>query len=363
MKTPATQLNIDDVVNAYRWILGREPGSSTVIERRMRVADRAELRRQLLMSAEFHRDFAKMTARSPAPPALPPLDPSIDRLVFLHIPKTGGTTLHELLAAAVGADRVSVERHNGLWRRSGAELAAARLFSGHYDRRCLSVVPGRRVRVVTLLRDPSRRLLSVYRFLRAHRPRFIAHHKMALATAAREKRYGDFLQAALTINPAAVDNTYLRALGASLPDARWEQRAEPRARKRVDELGPPPEEMLARARGFLDEMAAVGVLERFDASFPIIFRALGLPVPENYKILQRLSDLVVQNPDLEPVDEVAISDADRRLTDELTRFDVELYDHAQRLHATAVADAATQPKGDAVPPTGDAQMAVVDSAP
>jgi hypothetical protein len=240
--------NIDDIVHAYRWLLGREPESLRVIEQHLAAApDRAVLRRRILLSREFAQKFRQLSQeRQPASP-IQPLDREIERFVFLHIPKTGGSTLHALLSDAVGADLVSTERHNGLWRCSGAELAGMRLFSGHYDRRCLSFVPGRNVRVVTMLREPAARLLSLYKFLRAHSPRLVVNNNLALAAAARELTYGKFLEAALQLNPATVDNTYLRAFGAYLPSARWEQAAEPSGRNRLEGLGLPVYQLLERA--------------------------------------------------------------------------------------------------------------------
>jgi hypothetical protein len=225
------------------------------------------------------------------------------------------------------------ERHNGLWRCSGAELAAARLFSGHYDRRCLSFVPGRRVRVFTILREPRQRLTSIYKFLRALGPRYIAEHELEMAAAARELGFGDFLRVALEINPAAVDNTYLRAFGAHVPRRRWEQRAEPAARQRHQDLGYALDELTRRAEAFLDDMAAVGILEDFDRSLAAIFPALQLDVPTTYEVKQRLADLVANNPIFETVGEFEIAAEDERLAADLTRFDDQLYRRGRDLLA------------------------------
>jgi len=352
MADAASALRVDDVVHGYRWILGREPESLEVIQSLLALKDPVILRSAILDSPEFQQKLNDLGLPRRLLPVVQPLDPEIDRFVFLHIPKTGGTTLHTLMASAVGADRVMGERHNGLWFRSGAEFACARLFSGHYDRRCLSMVPGRRVRVVTLLREPGRRLLSIYKFLRAHSPQIVARDNLALAGAARELSYGEFLKAAMEINPATVDNAYLRAFGAHLPTARWEQRAEPAAHKKLHELDEPVEKLAHRARDFLDQMAAVGILEDFDLSLSAIFAALGLPLPETYEVQMRLSDLIIQNPAFEPVEDFEICETDRRLVADLTVYDAELYCHARTRLVNAVSGTAAIAAGAAENPSG-----------
>ena len=328
---PGDDLCADDVIQAYRWLLGREPESVAAIEGKLAHAKRKTvLRRRMLQSPEFKQKFNAIAGPAPDTPARY-LPPECERIVFIHIPKTGGTTLRTLLSEAVGKDQVSTEGHNGLWRRTGAELCAARLFSGHYDRRCLSVIPGRHLRIVTMLREPRQRLLSVYQYLRSHAPLVVAANNLELAAAARRLAFGDFLHAALEINPATVDNTYLRTFGASLPYARWEQRAEPAARQSLADLGMPLDELVRQASVFLQEMAAVGILEEFDRSLAVIFAACELAAPAGYAVKQRLADLVAQNPAFEPVGEIAITADAERLIAELTRFDQELYQLGMRI--------------------------------
>lgn len=325
---------IDDVVAAYRWILGREPESLDIIKRWLVTArHRADLRRLFILSSEFQKKYQALRKEEhDLEFEIKPLSPDVSRFVFIHIPKTGGTMLHVLLEEAIGIENVSRERHNTLWRSTGAELSKARLFSGHYDRRCLSVVPGPSPRVVTILREPRQRLLSVYKYLRAHTEAVVQKQNLELASAARRLTYGKFLEAALHINPASVDNTYLRAFGAYLPVARWEQRAEPMAIKPLSELGDDTiSDTMVRAVKFLNSFAAIGILENFEQSLRTIFLSLGLAAPVNYVARQRLDDLVTDNPAFEPIDNFDITPEDREIEYELTRFDAMLYQNAKRL--------------------------------
>lgn len=84
------------------------------------------------------------------------------RIVFLHIPKTAGTAVHHaFLTAFAGRRRVFPHR----WEHEFAGVEADRFdyFSGHIGFAAASRIGGR---MITVLRDPADRVLSVYYFFR-----------------------------------------------------------------------------------------------------------------------------------------------------------------------------------------------------
>lgn len=87
-------------------------------------------------------------------------------IVFLHLPKTAGQTIHNALAAAVGAARVSPIRLH-----TAAEPGATQfppgyaLYSGHLDWDRIDTLPEGRF-TFTVLRDPQERIASFYFYLR-----------------------------------------------------------------------------------------------------------------------------------------------------------------------------------------------------
>ncbi|GIX26080.1 MAG: hypothetical protein KatS3mg122_3311 [Caldimonas sp.] len=95
--------SMDDVVHAYRWILGREPESVAALQAHLSPTPppRGELRRRLLRSAEFNTLLESLGYRRGMDCAdTRPLAASTPRAVFIHVPKTGGTSLHHHLAQA-----------------------------------------------------------------------------------------------------------------------------------------------------------------------------------------------------------------------------------------------------------------------
>lgn len=92
---------------------------------------------------------------------------SVPPIVFLHIPKTAGQTIHNALAVAVGGRaHVSPIRTHTQTAPEDQFPAGYRLYSGHLDWVALdSVVPA--PFVFTVLRDPRERIASFYFFLEA----------------------------------------------------------------------------------------------------------------------------------------------------------------------------------------------------
>jgi len=88
------------------------------------------------------------------------------RIVFLHIPKTAGQTIHSELARLIGEDAVSPIRvHTQADSPAGQFPPGYRLYSGHIDWLALDTVPNPRF-VFTVLRDPFERIASFYFFLK-----------------------------------------------------------------------------------------------------------------------------------------------------------------------------------------------------
>lgn len=87
------------------------------------------------------------------------------KIVFLHIPKTAGQTVHNALAQAVGAPNVSPIRVHTQTKQGGHQFPAGyRLYSGHIDWSALDAVPKPRF-VFSILRDPRERIASFYFYL------------------------------------------------------------------------------------------------------------------------------------------------------------------------------------------------------
>jgi hypothetical protein len=194
----------------YRYILGREPNPQEVALWLDKPAmTPAALRAGFLQSGEFRDALARLGATPWAPPGG-------QVAVFLHIPKTAGSSLIALLRAAY-AGKPALFCHDV----DLSPLAEMPL----QDRNRLALVAGhltpgvanqlhQRVLYFTALRTPVDRVYSFYRFVR----RSTSHPEHLLA---RDSSFGQFLELSLShphLRPA-LDNGQVRWLAGCMTPA------------------------------------------------------------------------------------------------------------------------------------------------
>lgn len=97
----------------------------------------------------------------PPPRPLGPASP----IVFLHIPKTAGQTIHHELSRIAGPDTVSPVRVHTQVKTDTEQLPAGySVYSGHLDWTALGTLPADRF-TFSVVRDPRERIASFYFYL------------------------------------------------------------------------------------------------------------------------------------------------------------------------------------------------------
>lgn len=90
------------------------------------------------------------------------------KVVFLHIPKSAGTSFHLLLTRHFGDQEVCPIRNRRIDQMDDSTLASYRLFSGHYFFNQVERIPEPKI-MLTILREPKSRIMSLYNFHRSFR--------------------------------------------------------------------------------------------------------------------------------------------------------------------------------------------------
>ncbi len=244
---------------------------------------------------------------------------------FLHFERTGGTTLAAALTDKFHPLQIEDNRLQHETSHLNREQMAARadalrsckLIWGHYDLPALRRL-GPDHCLLTMLREPVPRILSLYYFWRSVHPSQLADMSDTRVLLAQKLDLLSFLQSDHQPLRDTIDNVYVRRLtglyGSGTPH---------------DPLEGDPENALSCAVAALERFAFVGISDHMRESFRGIQDVLRVDLGES----QRLND-AASNPALQPTlyrhvaREGTNSDIQSAL-DRLTRLDCILYDAAR----------------------------------
>jgi hypothetical protein len=232
---------------------------------------------------------------------------------FLHVERTGGTSLAASLTAGFHPLQIWAAHRVEDLEQPKANPDDRKLVWGHYDLpTLLRLDPARRI--VTVLREPAARILSLYYFWRSIHPAQLAVMADSRVAEAHRLPLLDFLHSAHQPIRDSIDNVYVRRLTGLYA-----------AGTMHDQLRQDPDAALAQARTALAKFAYVGVSETMSETIRGIERVLGVTLGA----VHRLNETVA-NPDRNPLHFRAVTreamtpEISTALAD-LTRLDGVLY--------------------------------------
>jgi Domain of unknown function (DUF4214)/Sulfotransferase family len=242
-----------------------------------------------------------------------------EAVAFIHVRKTGGTTLYPLLSSHFTQERICPERFDGIHLYSPAQLADYDLYFGHFDYFSVRFIPRDKIRCISMFRDPCQRLISWYRFMRSHPP---TSDDLNIKLA-NELTVEEFFEHQSNLSSTLVNNGYLFCFGTSLCETIAESRPFCDSTRGHNEGR--VQDLLAGAIERVLSLDAIGLTERFTESVELIFSTLGFPVPESI-IPENVTDAMGGT----PVPAVEMTPRLSRALERLTRYDRVIYGAALR---------------------------------
>ena len=227
-------------------------------------------------------------------------------LIFLHLPKTAGSTVVRILEREYGSDAV-LPLYDSTFGDEVAELAAdqatrTRVIAGHFYFGVHEHVRGR-CRYFTFLREPIARIVSHYHFVRGQ-PKHYLHE------AATNMSIGSYIEFCGAAEPNNDQTRLLAGRETASPD------------------GTCTPEMLSVAKRNLDRHDVVGLTEEFDQSLLLLANAFDWRRP--YYVKQNVSRRSGSREELDDVTRAAIIACNS--------LDVELYRYGRELFERQVAE-------------------------
>jgi len=262
---------------AFQGVLEREPEPTALASYAESLAakkDLGALLRELIRSKEFAaKHWSRARHRWPHPSATYD-SPAV---IFLHAQKTAGTSVQNMLRAVYDPREVFSEHTDSLHLRSPAELAQYRVFAGHFNYDSVDYIHRRKVSVFTFVREPRKRLLSLYHFWRAHEPGHPSYHPGMAAANDMEMR--DFFAKADNSGEPTLWNHMTWVI---MGDRQWRAwRAELAAARNAASTGAVLSTRICPAvRERLGGFLFVGIQEDFQRSAGVLFQILNRPTPD-----------------------------------------------------------------------------------
>ncbi|MGB5967759.1 MAG: sulfotransferase family 2 domain-containing protein [Spirulinaceae cyanobacterium] len=177
-----------------------------------------------------------------------------ESLLFLHIPKAGGSTLTTILDKQYQKQEVyKIRELKDLDILNNADKKSKNQFkviTGHFPFGLHEDLL-QKCSYITMLREPTERLISLYYYIRSS-----VEHRLHQQIVSKQMTLEEFVSSGIL---ETTDNCQTRLISGQMEV----------------EFGCASQEMLAMAKDNLQKMAVVGILENFDETLVLIKKNLG----------------------------------------------------------------------------------------
>ncbi|MEO0645278.1 MAG: sulfotransferase family 2 domain-containing protein [Cyanobacteria bacterium J06650_10] len=249
-----------------------------------------------------------------------------EALVFMHVPKTGGTTLHDILIQHFNEDEVCPERFNHLGKMSTNELIKYRFYSGHYDRKAIELIEKPK-KIITILREPKSRILSLYYYWKAHRWEPIEEYDLGGPRIAKRLNLLEFLRYTEGGIPENIGNIQTRTLLGNI------------SKGAHIEYPCPPNQILEKAIEALESLFCFGIMEEYESTMRLFCRRLEFSCPAYIRKARDHTEFGT-HPLMEAVEQEEITPEIEQALKALTQFDAKLYQYAKTAFAQRISELA-----------------------
>jgi len=273
-------------------------------------------------------------------PRQDPLDPSASyeakTVVFLHIQKAAGTSVQGMLLDSFNKEIIYYEHGDSLYKFSPGELSAYSIFAGHFNYDSLSFIPRRHLSIFTFVREPKKRLISLYYFWRSHEPSSPDYGGGLIR--ANELSIEEFFEVSEDLTSFGIWNHMTWSIMGQRQWKVWQTTlADASNEGALAEIISNTIRPAIRKR--LCEFIFIGLQEDFDRSVRMLFQILQQPQPEKIRADHTLELLTRTDPHFKrSIEKQPMTARLDMLLDRLVVLDNIVYEEAQELYKKRLAE-------------------------
>jgi hypothetical protein len=238
------------------------------------------------------------------------------RVFFMTVPKCAGTSIAVFLSSLFPHEEICPAPPAGIWVYRPEDVADYRLFQGHFDHDFISNFNEVGVQL-TILREPSERLVSLYDFWRSYSWDYIHHNLPPLPTngpaVAKSCSFAEFLRTANPFVRTQIDNAAARQILGS----------------EFERLVHDRDLLIERCLRQLETFDWVGITEEFQTSLQCLSNLFAAPC-SNLDI-RRNRTYEADAVGTERVTKTEPGSHELALMQRLTDIDCIIYDHARKM--------------------------------
>lgn len=291
--------NSEEIINEiYEGILGRradESGKALFIKKLGDGLEMSKLINAVASSEEAVNGFERKYIHRNA---------AKSKIVFMHFWKAGGSTMLDIFRRKYGNNNVLLAYNGEIKQLTNNQLNEYRVIIGHIDSSEIGIIPGRK-RVITLLRDPIKRMMSLYYFAKSHDLNKTSKKDEILVHLAQKYSITDFFKSREFSELTQFHNNYCKSLVVNNKNG----------------------EILESAILGLHGLYEFGIMEDYDTSTQMILNKLGIESNEITTPKNVLKNRVIGG-ELNPIEIEKETPELRYTIEKFVNYDIELYAYA-----------------------------------
>jgi hypothetical protein len=240
--------------------------------------------------------------------------------VFIHVEKTGGTSIHNMLLET-GRSDIYHEHTSTLKNTTNRELKEFNIYIGHFELdEVLEKIQNSKLH--TIIREPRARLTSLYNFWRSHKPESISYFRGMELT--NDHNIEEFFQLKEIEKWPTIWNHTAYALFGKSTWSEWLNRSSKMSE--VEKIMWMENEIKDKIKEHINKFTTIGIIEKFENDSKNILRNMG--IREDIKILHdhSLIKLITKGKDFKKGYIIQkLDDEKMYLLDKYIEFDLQIY--------------------------------------